>query len=72
MKNRVLVMAAALAAIGPGGVATSLRVAQPSLDGIFSEPRSTMWLGLSRVQRSKRRVAMDKREARKKRNRVLP
>lgn len=73
MKNRVLGLVTAIAA-GMGGIvsrgvrATGRDV--PELSDIFSEPRSTMWRGLGGHQASRRRVAMDKRDARKRRNRL--
>jgi hypothetical protein len=73
MKNRVLGLAAAIAALagaGIGGITARGKDATPELGAIFSEPRSTMWRGIGQHQRSKRRVAMDKRDARKRRNQL--
>lgn len=67
MKNRVLGIAAALAGMGAAHASLSPTL---DLDKIAGTPRSTMWPGLGPVQPSKRRVAMDKRDARKKRNRL--
>lgn len=73
MKNRVLgTLATAAAVLGAGlsGVTARGKDATPELGAIFSEPRSTMWRGMGTRQASKRRVAMDKRDARKRRNRL--